>query len=120
MQADLSTIEQELKDYERELYASSDNETELTLDAARKRAAYDVAYAQELLKINANKDLKLTVPEKEAMAVLAVQNDLVACRIAEAMAQSAKRRLDTIQTLVSSVQTRAKLFQTERSLTAYS
>jgi hypothetical protein len=108
-------ILKELEDYEKELYAASTDYRELARDAAEKRARYDVAYAVELLKLR-EQELKLTVPEREAMTVQTVQNQLTACRIAEALADGAKRHLGALQSNLTSLQTRASLLRTERSL----
>lgn len=58
-----------------------------------------------------------TEGEKESLAVKTVEPILRDCRIAEAMSDGAKKNLDTLQTVLSSIQTRAKLLQTEANLT---
>lgn len=108
-------ITQELEGYESQLYAASVEYKDLIRDAATKRANYDVAYAQELLKVSQFEG-KMTVVEKESLAVVAVQTQLVACRIAEALADGAKRHLAALQSNLTSIQTRASLLKTERSL----
>ena len=112
----ITDIEQELRRYEAEIYSASTEYKNLVQDAARKRAAYDVSFAGEILKLREDKDLKATVPEKEAIAVKNVQTLLTDCRIAESLAEGSKRHLVTLQSLLSSVQTRASLIKTERSL----
>lgn len=106
-------IEKELEGYESDLFKASTEYRDLVRDAAEKRAVYDVAYAQELLKLKSDTDLKATVPERDAMAVVAVQKFLTNCRIAEAIADGSKRHLTTLQAILSSVQTRSKLLQVE-------
>jgi hypothetical protein len=120
MTEQLTQIEQELQTIETGLYKASIEYRELARDAAAKRAAYDVRWAQELLKVQTNKDAKLTVGEKEAMVTAIVQIDLTHCRIAEALADGSKRHLQTLQSILSSIQTRASLLKTERSLSAFS
>lgn len=115
-QEEITTVENELKAYEVELYNAAKDYKELARSAAEKRAAYDVAFAQELLKLKGDTELKATVPEREALAVVAVQNSLTGCRIAESLADGAKRHLGAIQSILTSVQTRASLLKTERSL----
>jgi hypothetical protein len=115
----ITEIEGELRNIEGELYTASVEFKRLASDAAQKRATYDVAYATEFLKIQTNKELKLTVPAIESLAVQTVQTQLVACRIAEALADGSKRHLGTLQSLLSSIQTRASLIKTERSFGAY-
>jgi hypothetical protein len=110
----IDSITSELESYEAQLYAASVEYRSLIQDAATKRAAYDVAYAQELLKVPA--DMKLTVPKADALVVSIVADQLTACRIAEAMADGAKRHLTALQSNLTSIQTRASLLKTERSL----
>lgn len=111
----IAQITQELEAYETQLYAASVEYRDLIRDAATKRAIYDVSYAQELLKITA-KGEKMTVADKESMTVVTVQNQLTECRIAEAIADGAKRHLMALQSNLTSIQTRASLLKTERSL----
>jgi len=111
-------IERELQNIEQELYAASIEYRDLAKDAAEKRAIYDVAYAQEFLKVSTDGE-KRTVPATESLTVQIVQRQLTACRIAEALADGSKRHLMTLQSLLSSIQTRASLIKTERSLGAY-
>ena len=49
----IEIIEKELESYESELYECSAEYRQLAIDAATKRAEYDVAYAQEMLKVSA-------------------------------------------------------------------
>lgn len=101
----------ELENYEKELYKASVEYKTLAQDAATKRADYDVAYAQEMLKLPT--DVKMTVAEKESTVVAIVADRLRHCRIAEAMADGAKRHLTALQSNLTSVQTRASLLKTE-------
>lgn len=112
----IEIIEKELENYESELYECSAEYRQLAIDAATKRAEYDVAYAQEMLKVSAQTEVKMTVAEKESAVVVIVANQLKSCRIAEAMASGAKERLRALQANLTSVQTRASLLRTERSL----
>ena len=113
----ITQIERELQNYEADLFNASTEYRQLAEDAARKRASYDVAYAQELLKLKSDSALKATVPEKEAIAVVAVQGPLTNARIAEALADGSKRHLSALQAILSSVQTRSRLLTTEAGLT---
>lgn len=113
MTEELFQIETELKGYESELFVASTEYRNFVKDAADKRAVYDVAFAQEVLKLKSNTDLKATVPEREAFATVAVADFMTRCRIAEALAEGAKRHLTALQAILSSVQTRAKLLSTE-------
>lgn len=109
----ITQITTELEQYEKDLFTASTEYKSLARDAAEKRATYDVTFAQEMLKLKSDTDLKATVPEREAFAVVAVERFMTGCRIAEAMAEGSKRHLQALQAILSSVQTRAKLLQTE-------
>lgn len=111
----IHSIEGELKGYETELYAASSEYKTLAQDAAAKRATYDVAYATEFLKSKTGGE-KVTDKMAESLTVVAVQHQLTAARIAEALADASKRRMTAIQSNLTSVQTRASLLRTERSL----
>jgi len=112
----LTAITKELEQYESELYEASAEFRKLAVDAATKRADYDVAYAQEMLKVSAQTEVKMTVAEKESTVVVIVADRLKAARIAEALADGAKRHLTALQSNLTSLQTRASLLKTERSL----
>lgn len=110
---EITKIVKELEQYEADLFAASTDYKSLAQDAATKRSVYDVAWAQELLKIKADANLKATVPEREAMATVSVQRFMTDARVAEAMADGSKRHLTALQAILSSVQTRSKLINTE-------
>lgn len=112
----LEEITKELQQYESELYEASSEYRSLAHKAAIARADYDVAYAQEMLKVSADTSVKMTVAEKESAVVVIVADRLKACRIAEALADGAKRHLGALQSNLTSLQTRASLLKTERSL----
>lgn len=114
----IERIEAELQNYESELYEASSEYRHLAVDAATKRADYDVAYAQEMLKVSAQTEVKMTVAEKESTVIVIVASQLKSCRIAEALASGAKERLRALQSNLTSLQTRASLLKTERSLVA--
>lgn len=113
MTEQITNIEAELQTCEVDLFNASTEYRQLAEDAARKRSSYDVAWAQQLLKLKSDTDLKATVPEREALATVAVQDQMTGARIAEAMADASKRHLVTMQSVLSSIQTRARLIQTE-------
>ena len=119
MTEDITRINEQLMKIEKDLYKASTEYRELSIDAAGKRAAYDVRYASEFLKASQDSTIKRTVPATEAFVVEVVSHDLSECRIAEAKAEAAKRHLATLQSLLSSVQTRASLLKTERSMANY-
>lgn len=117
MSEHITDIEQELRNSEIELFNAATEYRQLVTYAADKRAKYDLEWAKELLKITTTmKDAKLTVAEKEAMTLKAVESHFIPCRIAEAEAEASKRQLSAIQAIQSSIQTRSRLLQTELSL----
>ncbi len=109
----IGQITQELEASEANIHAAATEYRSLSREAADKRVRYDIAYAQELLKVSTDKSVKLTVAEKEAMALLAVQGPFTECRIAEAIAEGCKRQLQALQGNQTSLQTRASLIKTE-------
>lgn len=116
----ITDIESELKAKEVEIYETSVAYREESRDAAEKRAVYDIEYAKAMLNITHTADqnnVKMTVAERESLAVKAVSDELKACRIAEALADATKRHLEALQAILSSIQTRSRMIQTERSLT---
>lgn len=119
MNEQLDNLEAELQVCEVDLFNASTEYKALVQDAAIKRAAYDVVWAQELLKLRTDPELKATVPEREALVTVAVQGQLTQCRIAEALADAAKRHLVTLQSILSSIQTRARLITTEANATRF-
>jgi folylpolyglutamate synthase/dihydropteroate synthase len=112
-------IEAELKRMETELYQTAQDYRLNAKDAAGKRATYDVEYAKAILNIRATAsqaNAQMKVAEMEALAVKSVEDQLTDARIAEAMADGTKKHLDALQSILSSIQTRARLLVTERSL----
>lgn len=112
---DITSIEAELKDIEAKIFTAANDYAKNTKDAANKRVEYDVEYAKTMIEIHGRKE-KMTVDQREAEAVVIVQRQMTDCRIAEAIADGSKRHLDALQAILSSIQTRSKLIQTERSL----
>ncbi|MBX3288330.1 MAG: hypothetical protein KF855_03200 [Acidobacteria bacterium] len=115
---EINEIETSLKDCEGAIATAAMDYGKIAVSAARARADYDLAYAQELLKISADGE-KRTVGEKEALTLIAVQSLFMDCRIREAEADALKRRIGALQSVLTSLQTRASLIKTERSLTNY-
>ncbi len=109
----ITAIVKELENYEAGLFTASNEYRNLAREAAQKRAHYDVAYAQEILKLKSDVELKATVAERESFAIVAIQSLMTEARIAEALADGSKRHLGALQAILSSVQTRSKLLQSE-------
>lgn len=115
---EINEIEKSLKDCEAAIADAAMDYGKIAVSAARARADYDLAYAQELLKVSADGE-KRTVGEKEALTLLAVQKLFMDCRIKEAESEALKRRIGSLQSVLTSLQTRASLIRVERSLTNY-
>lgn len=112
MTEQLSNIEAELQTCEVDLFNASTDYKRLAEDAARKRAEYDVAYAQEFLKVKTGGD-KVTDKTAESLTVEIVKEKMTNARIAEALSDGSKRHLSAMESILSSIQTRARLIQTE-------
>lgn len=121
MNEHITDIEQELRRLETAIYETATSYRSEQVDAAVKRSTYDAEHSKAMLTIISTADqqnVKMTVAEREALAVKQVAHEMTEARIAEAVADGTKKHLDALQSILSSVQTRAKLIQTERSLTA--
>lgn len=113
-------IERELAKCEAALYEMQRQYPALAKAAAQNRYVYDVAWANAIDDIAhraiADGQKSPTVAVMEAMAVKAVADEMEAARIAEADLDAAKKHIDTLQGILSSVQTRSKLLLMEMSL----
>lgn len=90
--------------------------------AANARYVYDQAWADAILNIHDDylkQDKKLpTVAVMDATATVMVKEQMQAVRHAEADLDAIKKLLDTTQSILTSIQTRAKLAQIEAGLTS--
>lgn len=112
-------ISSELKDCEALIRKASAEYRQLARDAANARFDYDLAWASAILEIKDTCDtesIKMTVGEKEALAVKQVANFMQKCRTTEAVADASKRHLESVLGVLSSIQTRSKLILAEASL----
>lgn len=113
-------IEKELMKCEQSLYVMQSNYPQLTRTAAECRFVYDQAWANAIDNIGhqaiAAGEKMPTVAMMEAMATIRVAKEMEAARIAEADLDGAKKHIDSLQAILSSVQTRAKLASLEMSL----
>lgn len=115
----MQDIEHELKEHEKSLFSVAQKYRALARDAATKRVIYDVAWANAMESITATaleSGEKVTDKVKEAKATVIVQLEMSECRMAEADLDAAKKYIDVMQAMLSSVQTRAKLSQMEMAL----
>lgn len=113
-------IDRELVKCEAALYAMQERYPELARRAANARYVYDQAWANAIDEI-AHRQLAEgqkapTVPVQDAMATKIVAEEMEAARIAESELDAAKKHLDTLQAILSSIQTRAKLTHIEMAL----
>lgn len=116
----LHEIDSELKRCEQALYEMQVRYPQLASKAANARYIYDQAWATAMDEIahRAVADGKKppTVAAAEAEATIKVADEMREARYAEADLDAGKKHLDTLQAILSSVQTRAKLTQIEMSL----
>lgn len=113
-------IEQELVKCEQSLYEMQKQYPALAKEAAQNRYMYDVAWANAVDEI-AHRKLEdgqkaPTVAVMEAMATKMVAEEMEAARISEADLDAAKKHIETLSNILSSVQTRSKLYIMEASL----
>ncbi len=113
-------LEKDLLKCEQALYEMQTQYPSLAKKAAESRYIYDVAWANAIDEI-AHRSLAEgqkapTVPVQDAMATKMVAEQMKATREAEADLDAAKKHIDTLQGILTSVQTRSKLYLAEISL----
>lgn len=116
---DFEQIATELREHEVSLFSVAKQYRTLAKEAATKRVVYDVAWANAINDISRTaleSGEKITVADKDALATRTVAEQMEECRLAEAELDAAKKYIDTMQTILSSVQTRSKLITMEMSL----
>lgn len=113
-------IERELVKCEAALYEMQVKYPALARRAAEARYIYDVAWADAIDDIAHTKVAEgqkpPTLPVQDAIATKRVAVQMEAARLAEAELDAAKKHLDSLQAILSSVQTRSKLVQMEMGL----
>jgi len=110
MQEKLKEIANELKEHEVELHAASIEYAGLAEAAAEKRVLYDVAWSSAYLRISGDGE-KRTIPVLDALVTVEVEEQMWECRLAEGAADAGKRHLSSLQSLLTSGQTRAGLLK---------
>lgn len=113
-------IEKDLLKCEAALYKMQEQYPALAKAAAQNRIIYDVAWANAIDDIAhravAEGQKPPTVPVQDAMATKMVAKQMEAARTSEADLDAAKKHIDTLTNILSSVQTRSKLILAEMSL----
>ncbi len=113
-------IEKDLLDIEASLYKVETEYGKVARNAARKRFDLEIARAEKTDEIThrvlAEGEKKPTIPAIEAEVGLATKDELDAVRDAEAELDILKIVLSSLQSRLSSVQTRSKMMQMEMSL----
>jgi len=113
-------ITRDLVKCEQTLYEMQVKYPALARTAANARFVYDMARANAIDEVAhrtlAEGQKAPTVPVQDAMATKMVAKEMEAARLAEADLDSAKRHLSSLEAILSSVQTRAKLVQIELGL----
>lgn len=116
----LHEIDSELKRCEAALYEMQVKYPKLASTAANARYVYDQAWATAIDEITHRVVVEgkkpPTVAAAEAEATLTVADEMREARYAEADLDAGKKHLDTLQAILSSVQTRARMEQMEMSL----
>lgn len=118
----VQTINDELAAIETEIAALARQYRVYAKNAVKNRNLYDVAKAKKLLEIKTKSDLagiKMTVDELKANVTLAVEIEMVAARESETTLDCCQKEIQAVNNRLSSVQTRARLLQTEANLTNY-
>lgn len=116
----LHEIDSELKRCEQALYEMQVKYPQLASKAANARYIYDQAWANAIDEIThravADGKKPPTVAAAEAEATIKVADEMREARYAEADLDAGKKHLDTLQAILSSVQSRARMVQIEMSL----
>lgn len=81
--------------------------TDATKDAAEKRTAYDVLWAQAMLKTPDDKTQKI----KEALATEVCAVQMLQARVAEAVRDALKERIRALETVLSVQQSRLRYIE---------
>lgn len=113
-------IVRELAKCEQALYEMQVKYPQLARAAANARYVYDQAWADAiddiLHKATVAGEKPPTLPVQDALATKAVAQEMKDARETEADLDGAKKHLETLQAILSSVQTRAKIVQIEMGL----
>ena len=113
-------IERELMKCEAALYEMQKQYPALARVAAQNRYVYDMAWANAIDDIAhravAEGQKAPTVAVMDATATKIVAEEMENARTSEADLDAAKKHIDTLQAILSSVQTRSKLLLAEMSL----
>lgn len=109
--SEIAEINTELTRLSRGLEAAAGEFDAACRDFATKRSVYELARAHALLRAN----LK-TAGEREAQAVIACEAQMRDSRIAEAIRDSLKERIRSLQSVLNATQTRAAFLKEEMRL----
>jgi hypothetical protein len=110
---DLISINNELLRLSKTLAKAVNDFEDASIEAAELRSAFDVKWAQSLLKFRFEDG---TEAIKKAMATEVCQHEMTATRIKEAMRDALKERIRALQTVISTQQSRLRYMEdTERT-----
>lgn len=111
---DAQSLIAELAQIEADIFNASTEFSKQAVVAAKSRLTYDLAYAEAILRLKpADASIKITVPEREALAIKQCSSQMTDARIAEAELDAAKKHLEALRAILSSIQTRASLLKAE-------
>lgn len=115
--AELHDIHRRLETHSELLLHDGDAYSDAIRAAADARNAYDVKKAQQTLVVRATKEFAgFTVAEKSAQVTELCREEMIAARIAEAMADGLKTRLRAVEASLSAVQSQARLALADQTL----
>lgn len=105
---DIISIHKELVRLSKSLAVAVNEFADATRDAAEKRTAYDVLWAQAMLETPDDVTQKI----KEALATKACAVQMLEARVAEAVRDALKERIRAIETVLSVQQSRLRYLET--------
>lgn len=107
----------ELKDLQVKIQEATELYYQELNDLAIAHSTYDVQHAVNLLTIGESFP-NLKVAEKEAMACKNTSTELFDMRTKQAIQKARKQQIDTYQSLLTAIQTRAGLLKAELSISS--
>lgn len=109
----LQEIDRELIEWMREFDSLSNDYRQVSLDATKKRDAYDLSKARAMLKAPSD----YTVDMKKAHVKDVCQREATECHVAESTRDWHKERLKALSGLLTAAQSRAKLVTEDLRMT---
>jgi hypothetical protein len=105
--SDIISIHKELIRLSKALAGAVNEFSDVVVDAAEKRSAYDILWAQSMLQTPDEKTQKI----KEALATEACAVQMLQARVAEATRDALKERIRALETVLSVQQSRLRYLE---------